>query len=127
MTAALVMEALRPDHLEGFATQYPLAPMPDDQWGEAVAFVLDGEVLAIAGGWHREGAVEIGLLTSTEARRYPVLIHKTALKVLRDTDRVGWRLRAWPVDYTGARWLRRLGFEPVNSGAFERCPSLPHC
>src|SRR3546814_11857518 len=88
---------------------------------------LRGEVLGIAGGWHSGGAVEIGLLLSTEARRYPVAMHKTALRVLRDTDKIGWRLRAWPVDYRGAQWLRRLGFEPVNSGAFERCPNLPRC
>lgn len=120
------IEALRPDHLEGFASTHPLAPIPADQWGQAIAFVMDGEVLGILGGWHNDGAVEMGLMIATEARRRPVTMHKTALKVLRDTDAAGWRLRAWPVDYRGAQWLRRLGFEPVNSGAFERCPNQPH-
>lgn len=114
------MHALRPEHLEGFEATDRLAPIPDDQWGQGVAFIVDGKVMAILGGWHRDGAVELGLLLSTAARRFPVSMHKMALRVLADTDRAGWRLRAWPQNYDGARWLRRLGFEPVNSGAYER-------
>ena len=114
------MEALRPDHLKGFASTHPIADMPADQWGEAIAFVRGGEVMGILGGWHNGKFVDLGLFLSTEAFRYPVTMHKTALKVLADFARQGWHLRAWAVTYQGARWLRRLGFEPVNSGAFER-------
>src|SRR3546814_17587186 len=35
------MHALRPEHLRGFRSAGSLAPIPDDQWGEAVAFVRD--------------------------------------------------------------------------------------
>jgi hypothetical protein len=49
-------------------------------------------------------------------------MHKMALAFMARARRAGVaRLRAWPVNIDGARWLRRLGFEAVNSGAFERC------
>lgn len=117
-------EALRPEHLKGFESTQSMGPVPEQQFGEAQAFVEDGRVLAILGGWKNDGAVELGLMLAPEARRYPVTLHKAALNFIEGMRLVGHeRLRAWPVDYRGAQWLRRLGFEPVNSGAFERCLS----
>src|SRR3546814_10958016 len=58
------MHALTPEHLRGFRSAGALAPIPDDQWGEAVAFVRRGEVLGIAGGWHSGG--EIGRASGRE-------------------------------------------------------------
>ncbi|NIA72381.1 hypothetical protein HBA54_27715 [Pelagibius litoralis] len=118
----IVHEPLRPGHLENFRSAVAMGPIPDSQWGAALAFVRGDEVLGIVGGWSNGDAVELGLALSTEARCYPVSMHKLALRFVAGMHRLGHKkLRAWPVDVQGAEWLRRLGFEPVNSGAFERC------
>src|SRR3546814_16982736 len=75
--SGIEMHALRPAHLWGFRSMGPLAPIPDGQWGEAVAFIRPGEELGIAGGWPTGDAVGLGLLRSPEARSHPAAMPKT--------------------------------------------------
>lgn len=122
--AAVLVEPLAPHHLEGFATTFPMGPIPDAQWGQAAAFVRDGEVLAICGVWKSADAAEIGLVLSTSARRYPVTLHKMAIQMINGLHLLGHeKLRAWATGEVPSKWLYRLGFGPSETGAFERCQS----
>jgi len=111
---------LTPEHLARFVPEEPLAgEIPAEQFGQAAAFLCDGEVLAIAGAWDKDGAVEVGLALAVGARRYPVAMHRLARQFLEGLHLMGYsRIRAETDSPRSAAWLRRLGFDPVN-GAFE--------
>ena len=64
------IEPLRPEHLERFKPETPL-DIPAEQIGKAVAYIKDGEVLGVCGGWDiGDGTAEVGLAVSERFRKF---------------------------------------------------------
>ena len=84
---------------------------------DAIAATVDGRLVAV-GGLAIVSGVPTGFLdVKDEARRWPVLMHKTALALLAKAKADGRRrvLAAYdPTDARAIRWLIRLGFRPVE-------------
>lgn len=77
-----------------------------------------GKVLGIGGVYlHPDGHTGAWLQLLPGSERYPVLLHKTALRFLADQRARGVKsIVAMADDFNPAaeRWLLRLGFEPVT-------------
>lgn len=84
---------------------------------DAVAATVDGRLVAV-GGLAIVSGVPTGFLdVKEEARRWPLLMHKTALAILAKAKASGRRrvIAAYdPTDERAIRWLVRLGFRPVD-------------
>lgn len=108
---ALVRPATRED-VEAFRGAAGLDPTI-----KAVAGVVDGEVVALAGFAFVGGRVIAFCDLKPAARRFPVLIHRTARKLLDEARRDGRRLiyaEADAAEPGARRWLAALGFVPVD-------------
>lgn len=85
----------------------------------AVAARLDGRIIGIGGLYFQHGRAVAFCDIEPEMKRFPVLLHKTALRALRDAS-VRYRYIFATVsrdEKNARRWLERLGFEPLgNSG-----------
>lgn len=80
----------------------------------AIVGLLDGVPVAVAGFAYTQGVVIAFCDLKPEARRYRMIIHKTALAVMEKARRLGHRriyARADPNEPGAPRWLKRLGFE----------------
>lgn len=77
----------------------------------------DGKVLGIGGVYLApDGTVGAWLQLLPGAERYPVTLHKTALRFLDDQKQRGVKTIVAMADDlipSAERWLQRLGFEPV--------------
>lgn len=107
---------LTPEHLTAFEPETLLpAPIPEDQFGQAAVLVVDGKPLAICLVCERDGEVEIGLVMSEAARRYPVALYKTAQQMLAGLHHIGYaRIRTSANNGRDANWLRHLGFRYID-------------
>lgn len=84
---------------------------------KAVAGVLDGAVVALGGLAFVDGKVVAFCNVTPSIRKYPVLIHRTALRVMADARRAGHRIiyaQPDPDEKNASKWLGRLGFKPVD-------------
>jgi topoisomerase IA-like protein len=79
----------------------------------AVTGRVDGRIVGIGGiAYLPDGTVAAFLEATDEARKYAVTLHKTALRSLK-----GYRKLVALCDpeiEAAPRWLKRLGFEPVD-------------
>ncbi len=119
----ITVEPLRPEHLERFVPEVPLAKaIPAEHLGAAAVYLNGDRVLAICGGWGHEGVVEVGLAIAPEARDFPVSMHRLALEFFAGLGTMGFEkvVAERPDEARNAAWLLRLGFEPVD-GVFEKC------
>lgn len=83
---------------------------------KAIVGLIDDEPVAVAGIAFQGGKVFAFCNLDERAKRFPVLMHKTALKILNDASDAGHRYIFATVgsEPTARTWLRRLGFEPVD-------------
>ena len=92
----------------------------------AFAGECDGELLGVGGlAFPPDGAVAAFLILARDqdgkasARRYPVALHKAGLSVLAEAKRLRIRrvvVLAEQHNAAAEPWLKRLGFQPLNSG-----------
>ena len=84
---------------------------------DAIAATVDGRLVAV-GGLAIVSGVATGFLDlREEARRFPIVMHRTAKDLLAKAKASGRRhiLAAYdPTDERAVRWLVRLGFRPVD-------------
>ena len=83
-----------------------------------VAF-LDGKPVAIAGLAFRNGIVAAFCDIGPEMRQFRHLIHRRAIRLVSDavaTHRVV-HAQMDMCEPTAPKWLRRLGFRPIDEGA----------
>jgi hypothetical protein len=77
---------------------------------------LGDEVLGVGGlAFLPDGTVAAFLIIKEEARKYPVALHKAALRTLAEARQMGIRkivARAQKGLDAAAPWLARLGFKP---------------
>ncbi len=82
---------------------------------------VDGEIVAI-GGLAISGGRAMAFFDAVRDMQFcKIALHKTALKVMSDAARLGYRrVYAWKSEhYPGAgRWLQRLGFRPVDDAVY---------
>lgn len=84
---------------------------------KAMAGLIDGKPIAIGGLAFASGVVVAFADVTAEAKKHPVQLHRTALKVMADAKAAGHRVIYAKLDEnepTAARWLARLGFKPVD-------------
>ena len=84
----------------------------------AVTGRVDGRIVAIGGiAYLPDGGVLSFLEATDEARKYAVTLHREAKRSLSAAARAGHRVVVAVCDYrieAAPRWLKRLGFEPVE-------------
>lgn len=103
-----ITQAAKAD-LDTFGKKYPTV--------DALVGKLDGKIIAIGGfAWiHNKWFVFLDLMP--ESRKYKVLLHKTVIDFLKKAKDKGIKYVYADVDpdEPGARrWLKRLGFQPVD-------------
>jgi hypothetical protein len=80
-----------------------------------VTGLVDGKIVAIGGlAYLPDGTVGAFLQIDEEARGFPVLLHKTALKILRESGQKRIVALAEQTTPSAKRWLHRLGFRAVT-------------
>jgi hypothetical protein len=84
---------------------------------DAVAATIDGQLVAVGGLAIVSGVATAFLDVKDEARDFPILMHRTAMRILARAKASGRRhiYAAYdPTDERAVRWLVRLGFRPVE-------------
>lgn len=84
---------------------------------DAVAASVAGRLVAVGGLAIISGVPTAFLDVREEARRYPILMHRTAKAILAKARAAGRRhvFAAYdPTDERAVRWLVRLGFRPIE-------------
>jgi len=84
---------------------------------DAIAGTVDGRLVAVGGLAIVSGVATAFLDIREEARRFPIVMHRTAKAVLDKAKAAGRRhvFAAYdPTDARAVRWLVRLGFRPVD-------------
>lgn len=87
---------------------------------KAIAGTVDGKVVAVAGLAFVRGRPVAFCDMKDEARRYKLLIHKTARRVIDDAKRRHRFIYAEADENepSAARWLTALGFEQYEGSIF---------
>ncbi len=112
---------LTAEHLRTFEPETPCCDIPEKQFGKAAVYVENGKPLAICLVFELDGVVEIGLIMSAEARKFPVSLHRFARLMLAGLHILGCpRIRAVGNNPRSVAWLLRLGFVEVDGGGFEK-------
>ncbi len=80
----------------------------------------EGRIIAI-GGFAYVGNCIVGFMDAKpRARKYPIALHKAALKIMQEARARGYRsiatLADMEVSPAAERWLVRLGFAPNEDG-----------
>lgn len=79
---------------------------------------LDGKIIGIGGiAYMPDGAVMAFLESTDETRKHAVTLYKVARQILKDAAAAGHRhivALGDPEIEAVPRWLKRLGFEPVD-------------
>lgn len=82
----------------------------------ALTALVDGKIVGMGGlAYLKDGTIAAFTEITDEARKYPILIHKTGLKAMQEARRTGVkRVVAIADDDIGqaCKWLSRLGFKP---------------
>tara|TARA_R110000868_G_scaffold122871_4_gene325747 strand:+ start:4421 stop:4771 length:351 start_codon:yes stop_codon:yes gene_type:complete len=99
------------DDIAGFLGDVPVSM-------QAWVGEIDGEAIALGGFAFVAGRV-VGFLNHNgdeRAKQFPVTLHKTAIRVLREAHDAGHRhiLSEQGKSETARKWLSRLGFVPVD-------------
>ena len=80
--------------------------------------LVDGEIKGIGGIAYIEHGLALAFLhLAPDAQRYAVSLHKAAHRVIKEAQQRGIRKIVAQADEgfpTADRWLRRLGFEPIQ-------------
>ena len=80
--------------------------------------LVDGRVVGIGGVQIMEDGPVVAFVDLTEeARRYPLSLHRAAVRFMQELRRSGIRrvmATADPAQPAAERWLDRLGFSPVE-------------
>src|SRR4051812_21119541 len=85
---------------------------------KAIAAVLDGRVIGVAGLAFKDGVVVAFCDTTDELKRFRTFLHRRAVAFMREA-RAGHRMIYAQMSHeepTAKRWLTRLGFTPVDEG-----------
>lgn len=87
--------------------------LPDDQFGEAAAFVKNGKVIGIAAFREVDGELLTAAYVTDELKKHPMAFHRVAARTLKVLHKKYDKIYA-PGKADNKEWLFRLGFTPCT-------------